>query len=198
MLPASWAVGDEPNVPRATKKDEAPARTRATGERSVKQKKSEPDAAAQPKATNARTRQVSVGPPLSGSGNAPLTTETLKTWLDDMGFEAKQDGSVFEIEVGGWILFVEVSPNGEYLWMYCGVAKFADASQAPADKLLALMEWSGAYGHFNYSSQYQVVSFQNAIPNTGFSKSFLRKQLENAASVVEGTYPIWNALGWAQ
>jgi hypothetical protein len=122
----------------------------------------------------------------------------LKTWLEDMGLDPQQDGVAYKVEISGFWLWVELSPDGTVLWISTNVAKFADPAQAPVAKLLALMETNGYHGHFSYTSKYQIVSFQNAMPNSGITRSMLRRALDSAADKLDATSSIWRELGWAE
>jgi hypothetical protein len=196
MVTASWAMGEEPAA-RAGRKNEEPARTRITGERAAKEGQSQPDRTVQPSSANVRNRQVSVGPPqTAGATSAPLTNETLKTWLEDMGYEPKLDGASYLTNSN---MYVELSQTGDWIFVSSGgLAKFADATQAPIDKVLSLMEWNGANGCFYYMSQHQIIAYQAALPNVGVSRASLRRAIENAGSAVSSTYSIWGPLGWAE
>ena len=169
-------------------------------------------ATVKPTGGGSSTNQIQFGPPVdpaaAGAPIAPaLTDETLAQMLTNMGleyttveYEGGRKGYDISLSHGTWTIPTRVllSPNGNYLWLVVTLTTIQDPATAPADKLLALMQFGESVGpaHFTYNSGTFYLNLANN--NMDVTPKRLRDLLQQIAGAAVAGFDYWDTSRWGQ
>lgn len=133
-----------------------------------------------------------------------LTTESLGTMLENLGYEVKpwdnKKGYGVTWKQDTWTFYANasVSTNGGVLWLVMPLGNVEDPAKAKLAAVFGLLTENDAIGplHFSYNTSNKRLYLNDPVPNVGVTPARLRKELEDMAAVLKRTEPMWDTAKW--
>ena len=145
-----------------------------------------------------KKRAIGVVDSAPATGGGPLSSDQIEKILKDMGYEPKvhpysdNTGKYFELEEGGWVLFLDLSGDKSNIWISANLAKVNNPAGPHSEKLLALLAANNTTAAtFIYYPSNQLIGIQRAVPNNNVTAGQLRKALNGIAGMMSHHYESW-------
>jgi hypothetical protein len=126
-----------------------------------------------------------------------LTDETLKTALDNMGFEPKKlsKGYLLAIKQDTWTLNVQIvlSPDGRKAGLNANLGKVEDASTVSASQWMDLLISNGDIdpSAFYFDKEQKKLYLHRSFDNRAITPAVLRKEIDSFAANIRQTEKLW-------
>jgi hypothetical protein len=141
----------------------------------------------------------------SSEAGFTLTKDNLGQVLANLGLRPEKVNEKryrMAIERGGikFTITASVSDDGTELWLNTYVAEVSDIAKLPSGVMDKLLTASNDYGpaHFTFTAGekpgVRSVYLHRALDNRGLNPAMIREALDNLASDVVSTRPIWSLL----
>jgi hypothetical protein len=141
--------------------------------------------------------------PTKPSTPGVLTEKSLRTLLDNMGYEPKSlGGGWYEITLereGGWTLYLtlRVSPDQKEVFLTAKLSPL-DPRKAPADRLLKLLRENDYINPaaFVYNDSQKFLYLVQRLPNRDLTAKVLRSRIDNFGDILQRTASLWDTSKW--
>ncbi|MDB5307316.1 MAG: hypothetical protein JWO38_1518 [Gemmataceae bacterium] len=139
----------------------------------------------------------------------PLTLDTLRTMLENMGYEIEdvknKDGKVagfrLKIEQEGWThrVVVDISPSGQWVWLTSWLTTPPKGTTVPPDIYRKMLEANFTNGlpFFSIDPTDGAPRVQTPLLNRGVvTPAVMRRQVDGLLSTVRQTAGVWDPEKW--
>ncbi len=141
------------------------------------------------------------------SGGVALTTESLATMLENMGYEPKtgqySDGSKYlslAVARGTWTFGIglDISPDKSQIWLSSYLAEVKEPDKVKPEPLMKLLEANNSVWpcYFVYFTQSKGLSLYRPLKNLDVKPALLKNTLEAHMNAIETTAPLWDVAKW--
>jgi hypothetical protein len=126
-----------------------------------------------------------------------LTDASLKTALDDMGYEKKKlsNGYLLVIKQDAWVLNIQVllSPDGRKVGLNSNLGRVADPNTVSAARWMDLLAANGDIdpSAFYFDREQQRLYLHRNFDNRAVTAAVLRREIEGFASSISKTEDLW-------
>ncbi|MCW3098858.1 MAG: hypothetical protein JWL77_4476 [Chthonomonadaceae bacterium] len=133
----------------------------------------------------------------SETAGQPLTDDTLKAMLDNMGYEPKKlsKGYLLAIKQDTWTLNMQlvISPDGRKMGLNANLGKVDDLATVSASQWMDLLVSNGDIdpSAFYFDKEQKKLYLHRSFDNRAVTPPILRKELDNFAANIRQTEPLW-------
>jgi hypothetical protein len=126
-----------------------------------------------------------------------LTDDSLKSMLDNMGYEPKKltKGYLLVIKQDTWTLNMQlvISPDGRKLGLNANLGKVDDLATVPASQWIDLLVSNGDIdpSFFYVDKEQKKLYLHRSFDNRAVAPAILRKELDNFATNIRQTNALW-------
>lgn len=126
-----------------------------------------------------------------------LSNDSLKTMLDNMGYEPKalSKGYLLVIKQDTWTLNMQVVLSGDSrkLGLNANLGKVEDPSSVTADQWMKLLISNGDIdpSAFYFDKDQKKLYLHRSFDNRAVTAASLRREIENFAGNIRSTAPLW-------
>lgn len=132
------------------------------------------------------------------SAGQSLTDDTLKSTLDNMGYEPKKlsKGYLLAIKQDNWTLNMQVviSPDGRKMGLNSNLGMVEDPSTITAKQWMDLLVSNGEIdpSAFYFDKEQKKLYLHRSFDNRAITPAVLRKEIENFAGNIRKTSDLWS------